>query len=36
MVAQVKDIVARSHSALIEDVLGVGVLFVAMFAVLTF
>ena len=36
MVAQVKDIVSRSHSALIEDVLGLGMLFVAMFAVLTF
>ena len=36
MVAQVKEIVARSYPELVEDVLGLGVLFGAMFAVLTF
>ncbi len=36
MVAQVKDIVSRSHPELIEDILGLGVLFLVMFAVLTF
>jgi hypothetical protein len=36
MVAQVKEIVARSYPELVEDVLGLGLLFGAMFAVLTF
>ena len=36
MVAQVKEIVARSYPELVEDVLGLGLLFGALFAVLTF
>lgn len=35
MIAQVKDIVARSHMTLVEDLLGVTALFVGLFAVLS-
>lgn len=36
MVAQVKDIVARQHSALIEDLAGVMALFATLYACLAF
>lgn len=36
MIAQVKDIVARSHGLLMEDILGVTALFVGLFAILSF
>lgn len=36
MIAQVKDIVARSHAVLLEDLAGVTALFVGLFAVLSF
>lgn len=36
MIAQVKDIVARSHVVLLEDLAGVTALFVGLFAVLSF
>lgn len=36
MVAQVKDIVARQHMALIEDLAGVLALFATLYAVLVF
>lgn len=36
MIAQVKDIVARSQGLLIEDIAGVTALFVGLFAVLSF
>lgn len=36
MIAQVKDIVTRSHMTLLEDILGVSALFLGLFAVLSF
>lgn len=36
MIAQVKEIVARSHAMLLEDLLGVTALFIGLFAVLSF
>ena len=36
MVAQVKDIVTRSHATLIEDLLGVSALFATLYACLAF
>jgi hypothetical protein len=36
MVAQVKDIVTRSHAMLIEDLIGVATLFGGLYAVLAF
>lgn len=36
MVAQVKDIVTRSGTMLIEDLIGVTALFVGLFAILSF
>ena len=36
MIAQVKDIVARSPGLLIEDIAGVTALFVGLFAILSF
>lgn len=36
MVAQVKDIVTRSRSALVEDMVGILALFVGLYAILSF
>jgi hypothetical protein len=36
MVAQVKDIVARQHVALIDDLIGVAALFAALYVCLAF
>lgn len=36
MVAHVKDIITRSHSALLEDIAGILALFIGLYAVLSF